>query len=186
MTRLASHHFDLYHAELLKIQKIANHSSLLVTRLFMPYWRTIAPTVVKDLQRRPQIAQYISDLLGMSVSEFLGLTQVYTIPYLVLNKQREILQKISSACGQTIKALCMDHNNMAAILACILLEPSKDIERVIMNLLNMASSEFSNLDCVEDLIGAESILTASELLKAASEENEERKSKVYQDFRLLV
>lgn len=144
----------------------------------MPYWRTVAPTVVKDLQRRPQVAQYMSDLLAMSIGDFLCLTQVYTIPYLVLNKQRDILKKISNASGLTTKMLCMDHSNTAAILACILLEPSKDMERVIMNLLNAASSEFNTIDCAENFMRAEPILTASELLKAASEENDENKSKV--------
>ena len=152
----------------------------------MPYWRTVAPTVVKDLQRRPQVAQYISDLLAMSIGEFLCLTQVHTIPYLVLNKQRDILQKISKASGLTTKTLCTDHSNMGAILACILLEPSKNMEHLIMNLLNSASSEFNSIGCAEDFLRAEPILTASELLKAASEENDENKTKVDRAFRLQV
>lgn len=136
----------------------------------MPYWRTIAPTVVKDIQRRPQIAQYLSDLLGMSVSEFLCLTQVYTIPYLVLTKKRDALQKIADACGRTVQSLCMNHSNMAAILACILLQTSNDVESVVMALLKAASPGFNEISCVE-LISAEPYLTASELLKAASDDN---------------
>lgn len=156
---------------------MTKHSSFLVARLFRPYWRTVAPTVIKDLQRRPQIPQYMSDLLGISVPEFLSLSQMYTIPYLVLTKKREILQKIANACGRTTKALCMDHNNMAAILAYILLQSSGEMESVIMNLLNAVSSEFSNLDCAE-LVRAEPILTASELLKAAGEDDDVKKAKV--------
>lgn len=133
--------------------------------------------MVQDLHRRPQIAQYISDLLSMSVAEFLCLTQVHTIPYLVLTKKRDILQKIANACSRTIGALCMDHNNMAAILACIMLHSSNDTEHVIMSLLNEVSSEFGSLGCLE-LIRAEPILTASELLKAASEDNAATKSNV--------
>lgn len=143
----------------------------------MPYWRTIAQYVVKDLLRRPQVAQHLSDLLAMSVSEFLCLTQVYTIPFLVLTKKRDILQKIADACGCTIMPLCMDHNNMAAILSCILLQPSEDVEIVIMALFNAASPDFSQLDHI-DLIRAEPILTASELLKAASEDDLALRSRV--------
>lgn len=150
-------------------------------RLFMPYWRTIAPSVVKDLLRRPQVAQHLSDLLSMRVSEFLCLTQVYTIPFLVLTKKRDILQKIADACGCTIMPLCMDHNNMAAILSCILLQVSEDTENVIMALFNAASPDFSQIDHVE-LIRAEPILTASELLKAASEDNPGLKSRVSTDL----
>ena len=146
-------------------------------RLFTPYWRTIAPYVVKDLLRRPQVAQYLSDLLAMSVSEFLCLTQVYTIPFVVLTKKRDILQRIADACGCAIMPLCMDHNNFAAILSCILLQPSEHMENVIVTLFHAASPDFKKLDHV-DLIKAEPILTASELLKAASEENPDSKSKV--------
>lgn len=146
-------------------------------RLLMPYWRTIAPHVVKDILRRPQVAQHLSDLLAMSVSEFLCLTQVYTVPFLVLTKRRDILQKIADACGYTIMQLCMDHNNMAAILSCILLQPSEDMENVIEALFNAASPDFGQLDHI-DIIRAEPILTASELLKAASEDNPSLKSRV--------
>ncbi len=143
----------------------------------MPYWRTIAPTVVKDLHRRPQIAQYISELLAMSVSEFLILTQVYTIPYLVLTKKGEILEEVAKACGRPIGALCMDRNNMAAILACILLQSSEDMESVVMKLLTAVSSEFGELDWA-NLVWAEAVLTASELLKVASEDKKFKRPKV--------
>lgn len=177
MKRLAGYLAEKDENNISQIQKISKYSSFLVMRLFMPYWRTIAPTVVKDLQRRPQIAQYLSDLLAMNVSEFLCLTQVHTVPYLVLTKKKDTLQRIADASGRTTKALCMDHNNMAATLACILLHSSDDLENVIMTLLNAVTSEFSNIDCME-LVNAEPILTASELLKAASDDNNVKKSKV--------
>lgn len=113
------------------------------------------------------------------------MSRVYTIPYLVLTKKREVLHKIANACGRTTKAMCMDHTNMAAILACILLESSGEMESVIINLLNAVSSEFSNLDCAE-LVRAEPILTASELLKAAGEDNEVKKAKVNFEFQSEV
>lgn len=160
-----------------QIQKISKHSPYLAMQLFMPFWRTIAPTVVKDLQRRPQIAQYLSDLLAMSVPEFLCLTQVHTVPYLVLTKKRDILQRIADASGRTPKSLCMDHNNIAAILACVLLNSSDDMENTIRNLLNTVSLEFSSIDYTE-FVKAEPILTASELLKTASDENSTEKPKV--------
>lgn len=136
----------------------------------MPYWGTVAPIVVKDLHRRPQIAQYISDLLGMSVDEFLVLTQVYTIPYFVLTKKRDILQKIAQACGQPIGLLCMDHNNMAAILTFILLHPSDDMDSIYLKFLAALSSEFSDVRWKE-LLWAQAASIATELLKVASEGN---------------
>lgn len=136
----------------------------------MPYWGTVAPTVVKDLHRRPQIAQYISDLLGMGVEEFLVLTQVYTVPYFVLTKKRDILQKIAQACGHSIGLLCMDHSNMGAILTCILLHPSDDMGSVYLKFLAALSSEFKEVRW-KDLLWAQAVSIASELLKVASEGN---------------
>lgn len=143
----------------------------------MPYWGTVAPTVVKDLYRRPQIAQYMSDLLGMSVDEFLVLTQVYTVPYFVLTKKREILQKIAQACGQSIGLLCMDRHNMDAILTCILLHPSDDMESIYFKFLVTLSSEFKDVRWKE-LIWAQAASIASELLKVAGEGNHVKGRKV--------
>ena len=146
-------------------------------KLFAPYWRTIAVTVVQDVHRRPQIAQQISDLLAMSVSDFLSMTQVQTVPFFVLTKKQDILQRIADACGQSIMALCREHNNMAAILSCVLLRNSSDVENLVMALLNAVSPEFGSVDCVE-LLKSEPQSTASELLKAAGENDDIKRPKV--------
>ncbi len=146
-------------------------------KLFAPYWRTIAVTVVQDIQRRPQIAQQISDLLAMSVSDFLSMTQVHTVPFFVLTKKQDVLQRIADACGQSIMVLCREHNNLAAILSCVLLQTSSDVESLVMALLNAVSPEFGNVDCAE-LLKSEPQSTASELLRAAGENDEIKRPKV--------
>lgn len=150
-------------------------------KLFAPYWRTIAVNVVQDLQRKPQVAQQMSDLLAMSVSDFLSMTQVHTVPFFVLTKKQDILQRIADACGQSIMALCREHNNLAAILSCVLLQYSSDVESMVMNLLHAVSPEYSNVDCAE-LLKSEPQATAAELLRAAGEDNDLKKSKVSQCF----
>ena len=146
-------------------------------KLFAPYWRTIAVTIVQDLLRRPQVAQQISDLLAMSVAEFLVLTQVHTVPFFVLTKKQDILQRIADARGDSIMILCREHNNLAAILSCILLRAPDDIESLVMNLLNAVSPEFGNVDCAE-LLKSEPQATAAELLRTASDDDEVKQSKV--------
>jgi serine/threonine-protein kinase ATR len=163
-----------------KIQRISIYSLSTPMRLFTPYWRTIAVMVVQDLQRRPQVAQQMSDLLAMTVTDFLRLTQYYTTPVLVLTKKRDILQRVAGACGRSIKDQCMDHNNLAAILAYILLQPLKDTEEMIMGLLQAVSAEFDQVDCAE-LVKGEPMLTASELLKAAGENDDVKRSRVSYD-----
>lgn len=161
----------------LQVQRISNHSQYSALKLFAPYWRTIAITVVEDIQRRPQTVQQMSDLLAMSVSDFLSMTQVHTVPFFVLTKRQEILQRIADACGQSIMVLCREHNNLAAILSCVLLRSSHDVETLVMALLNAISPEFSNVDCAE-LLKSEPQATASELLRAAGEEDDAKRSKV--------
>ena len=152
-------------------------------RLFAPYWRTIAVAVVQDLHRRPQIAHQISDMLATSVADFLTLTQVHTVPFCVLTKRKDVLQRIADACGQSIMALCREHNNLAAILSCILLRGSHNVESLVMTLLNAVSPEFSNVDCAE-LLKSEPQATASELLRVAGGNDEIRKSRVSGDDEL--
>ena len=166
-----------HHADGTQIQKISNHSHFSAIKLFAPYWRTIAVTVVQDIHRRPQVAQQISDLLAMSVSDFLSMTQVHTVPFLVLTKKQDVLQRIADACGQSIMVLCREHNNLAAILSCVLLRTSKDAESLVMALLNAVSPEFGNVDCAE-LLKSEPQSTASELLRAAGENDGMKESKV--------
>ena len=132
---------------------------------------------MNEIQRRPQIAQQLSDLLGMTVSEFLLFTQTYTIPYLVLTKKRDILQRVADSCNRSPKTLCMEHSNLAAILACILLQDSDNMENMIMVLFAAVSPEFSKIDYTE-LLKAEQPLTASELLKAAGEDDDSKRKKV--------
>ena len=163
----------------IQLQRLSSHSSFAAMRLFTPYWRTIAITVVKELQTRPQIAQQLSDLLTISVPEFLVLTQTFTIPYLVLTKRRDILQRIAQARGGdcSLWTLCIDTTNMAAILAYLLIQPSTDIESMIITLLTEITPEFSNVDLAE-LAKAEPITIATELLKAAAEDDEVQRPKV--------
>ena len=148
-------------------------------RLFSPYWRTVSVNIIKDLQSRPQIAQYMCDLLNIKVPELLRLTQLYTVPYLVLTKKRDLLQRVADANDPSIsiESLCMKSTNMAAILAYLLVRPSTDVESMTIGLLVEAAQEFRNVD-LADLIRPEAILVVTHLLKAAGEEDDSRKPRV--------
>lgn len=113
----------------------------------------------------------------MTVSELLRLTQNYTLPYLVLTKQRDILQRIADACGSSIKNICMDHTNMSTILAYIMLRTTSEAEVTIMTAFEIISAEFANVNCSE-LVKTEPVLIASELLKAAGDADDATKLRV--------
>lgn len=153
-------------------------------RLFDPYWRTVATTVVKDLYARPQIIQRICDLLNIKVPDFLILTQTYTIPYLISAKKRQVLQRIADARSPeySIWSLCTEPANMAATLAYLLLQPSTDVEHMVMASLYEASPEFKDFN-LEIAINSVPIPIACELLKVAGEEDEEKKTRVRLNYR---
>lgn len=134
-------------------------------------------TAVQDLSRRPQIAQYLSDLLDLTLPNLLIHIQLHVVPFLVLKKRQDILQRIADAKNQSISELCREHDNMAAILANILLQTPSNVEQLILNLLTAASQDFSTVNSA-DLLMSEPQATASELLKFAGEYDEQRKPKV--------
>lgn len=114
----------------------------------------------------------------MNVSEFLVLTQVHTVPYFVLTKKHDILQKIAEACHQSIMGLCREHNNLAAILSSLMIQATTDTETLVMSLLNAVSAEFENVDCTE-LLRSEPQATAAELLKLGVDNDRDAMAKVW-------
>ncbi|KAI9844262.1 MAG: serine/threonine-protein kinase M1 [Sclerophora amabilis] len=155
-----------------ELLKISSAHSMTPRQLLSPFWRSIATTVIKDLQTRPQTAQGLSDLLGFNVSDLLVLTQSHTLPYLILSKKKEVIKRIAQARndGSTIWSMCYEKANMAAILALLLVQQSTDVEKTTMALLCNASEEFKEFDLVE-LARSDPTRLACELLKAAGEED---------------
>ncbi|KAL9615276.1 MAG: hypothetical protein Q9167_000247 [Letrouitia subvulpina] len=136
-----------------------------------------------------QLVKYLGHtnqlICGLAYDELLKETQAFTIPYLVLTKRRDILQKVADACGQTIRTICMEHSNMASILTNILLCPSEDVEGMVVTLLRSASSEFNQIDCAE-LVRTEPVLIASELLKVAGDADRYKGSKAREALHFLA
>jgi serine/threonine-protein kinase ATR len=148
--------------------------------LFKPFWSSIAMLVVKDLITCPQKAQQLSELLGMSVHEMLILTQTDTVPYLILMKKRDVLQRIAQArsATTTIQDLWLQPSkNLAAVLSLLLVQPSADVEQSAVDLLQEAAPGFSETD-LSALVKVDPILIACEILKHAGDFQEAKKPNV--------
>ena len=156
--------------------------------LIRPFWRSIGIIVIKDLQTRPQKAQQLSELLELSVSQMLVITQTETLPYLVLTKKKETLQRIALARGTSVQDICMQpRKNLAAILALLLRQPSNNIEKTAMDILVEIAPEFQeNGNDLSSWIKLEPVLVACELLKAAAEEDSTKKPQVCSPLSLSV
>lgn len=140
---------------------------------------TVSVTVVKNLQSRPYMAEQLCDLLGMRVDDFLRLTEVHVLPYLVLTRKRDIILRVA-ATYKTTKSpfdLCSEKNNLAAILAFLLSQAPTDPEGMVMSLLAEVDSAFKGHSLAE-LVRSEPILIACELLRSLGDSGEARAEKV--------
>lgn len=167
-----------------ELEKIARTCAFSPEELFRPFWRTVAVAVVQDLFSIPQKAQQLAEFLEMTVDRFLLLTQRETIPYLVLTKKHDVLQRIAAARsyarGQkcTVQDIILQPQaNLAAILALLLSQPSTDVEATASSLLAEAEPNLKHQD-LAGLLKIDSVSVACELLKTAADEDEGRKAKV--------
>ena len=162
-----------------ELRRLASHLDIKPVELFRPFWRSVAPDVVKDLTTCPQKAQQLSDLLGLNggVDELLVLTQAETVPFLVLTKRHDILQRIAQARKSTqLQELIMDPpRNLAGVLSRLLLE-SGDTEHAAASLLQDAAPNLRNR--FVEVVKIDPILTACEMLKAAGDSDERARLRV--------
>jgi serine/threonine-protein kinase ATR len=156
--------------------------------LLKPYWNSLATHVVKDIFACPQKVQQLADLLGLAVNDLLILTQTETVPFLVLTRKKDVLQRIAQARGAstTIQDLWLQPSkNLAAVLALLLVQPSEDSEHSAIALLKDASPSFAENE-LSALVKVDPILIACEILKHAGDCPDSKKAQAHQGLRLLA
>ncbi|KAH1524885.1 hypothetical protein KXX18_005015 [Aspergillus fumigatus] len=134
-----------------ELSKLAQRLSVTSAGLFRPFWRTLSITVVKNFQSRPHMAEQLCDLLGMNVDDFLRLTEVHILPYLVLTRKRDVITRVGAAYKhiKTPFDICSEKNNLAAILAFLMSQPWSDPEGMIMSVLSDIDSAFGGRTLAE-------------------------------------
>ncbi|KAF4947550.1 hypothetical protein FGADI_10333 [Fusarium gaditjirri] len=147
-------------------------------RLFEPFWPNLAYMTTKDMVQRPQMSRAIAELLQVSVNELLLLIQTHALPWLVLDKQKDVIQKIAEARQESEVWLpLIDPANLAATLALLLIQDTDDIASFATSRLNELSTHFQTEPLV-NLLQVEPVLTVIELLKAAGDADETKKAPV--------
>jgi serine/threonine-protein kinase ATR len=147
-------------------------------QLFEPFWKSIAFRAVRDLTTRPKTARLLAELLELSVSDLLLLIQRYALPWLVLGKKRDVIQKIAEVRNETHSfEPCLDMDNVGPILALLLIQDVPDVPAHSMSLLRHVSPHFDEFNLV-DIVKIEPLMTCLELLKAAGDAEESRKPHV--------
>ncbi|CAM1502082.1 Fc.00g040660.m01.CDS01 [Cosmosporella sp. VM-42] len=146
--------------------------------LFKPYWPSLAYMATKDMVHRPQMSRAIAELLSLSVNELLLLIQTHALPWLVLDKQKGVIQKIAEARQEKeIWQPVMEGRNMAAIVAHLLVQDTEDPKGFTESRLIELHPHFRKTPLLE-LLQSEPVLIAMELLKAAGEADESQKPPV--------
>ncbi|KAI9731830.1 MAG: serine/threonine-protein kinase M1 [Claussenomyces sp. TS43310] len=169
-----------------EILMLAETLNMPVGQLFAPFWRSVAPTAIKDLQSRPQKTQLLADLLSISVSELLIKTQSYTLPWLISAKKLDVVLRIAQARGDADPWIaCLANSNLAPTLAFLLVQNVPDMESFVMDLMRNVSSYFNESDLM-DLLRIEPIGTTVELLSNAGEEDVSKKSRVRHALQYLA
>jgi serine/threonine-protein kinase ATR len=157
---------------------ISDSLGIPIGQMFKPFWRSIGPTAVKDLQSRPQTAQLVADLLRVSVSELLLSIQADVLPWLVLTKNQDVIVRIAQARGDPDPGkACLEGSNKGPIMALLLVQNVPDLESFITALYRNISQFFDGFGFV-DLLKIEPMLIAVELLQNAGEEDDSRRSRV--------
>ncbi|KAJ4263990.1 serine/threonine-protein kinase M1 [Fusarium torreyae] len=147
-------------------------------RLFEPFWPNLAYMTTKDMVQRPQMSRTIAELLQVSVNELLLLIQTHALPWLVLDKQKDVIQKIAEARRESeIWLPLIDPANLAATLALLLIQDTEDIASFAKSRLDELSTHFHN-EPLANLLQVEPVLTVIELLKAAGDAEESRKAPI--------
>ncbi|KAJ2903302.1 uncharacterized protein MKZ38_010119 [Zalerion maritima] len=159
-----------------------------IQTLFEPFWKSLAFSVVKKLPDKPQVVERVAKLLGQSVDQFLIATQRYSLPWLFLTKRVDVITRIiqaSHGASKSIAEVFTDPNNLAPILALLLVQDSPDMEQNVMGILRATSPEFEVTDLV-DFLKAEPIHLPLELFYLASDGDEHRKRQVRSALEFLA
>jgi serine/threonine-protein kinase ATR len=156
-----------YH-EILRLAEDLNRTA---TQLFKQFWSSVAMNVVKDLIKRPQKAQQLAEILEISVNELLILTQTDTVPYLILSRKKDVLQRVAQARG--IATAVQDvwlqpSKNLAAVMSLLLVQEAPDVEQAAVALLQDAAPGFVETD-LSAMVKVDPILIACEILKYAGD-----------------
>lgn len=165
-----------------ELESLADDRNTLPRELLRPYWRTIGFSVVNELHTKPQKARFVADLTtqNKSIQELLLAIQGDVLPVLVLNKRKDVLQLIAQAKKTTIEELCSQpRRHLACILALLLCQTGKDVEKRAMEALITVAPGFRHIEQeLHHLVSQEPAFAACEILELAADRDARDKEPV--------
>ena len=140
--------------------------------LMEPYWRNLAYLTTKNMNRNPQASRAVAELLQLSINELLLLIQSHALPWLVLHKSNDVIQKIAEARQEKEiwRPLVDDSNNLATTLSLLLMQDQGFEGAFAKQRLDSVSRDFES-STIHSLLQKEPVLVSLELLKAAADQD---------------
>ncbi|EQL03330.1 phosphatidylinositol 3 [Ophiocordyceps sinensis CO18] len=169
-----------------ELLNLAESRSRSPRRLFEPFWKNLAYMVTKEMVHRPQRSRAIAELLQISVNELLLLIQSHALPWLVLENRQDVIQKIAEARREMEPWHALtDGPNLATILALLLVQDADNMANFTKSRLDAVSPHFHRLTLL-DLFQSEPVLTALELLRAATVADAVRQQVIHKALHLMA
>lgn len=171
-----------------EITNLANYRKATARRLLEPFWRNLAYLTVKDIFKRPQTTQMVADLLKTSVTELLLIIQSHALPWLVLHRRKDIIQRFLDARKEALALsqrdsekiwtmLYFDDANISTILSRLLVQDEPDIEEFVRSLL-FDVCQIDEVPSLKELVSSTPVPITVELLKMSGEGDESMKTTV--------
>lgn len=165
-----------------EITNLATYRKATPRRLLEPFWRSLAYLTVKDIFKRPQTTQMVADLLKTSITELLLIIQSHALPWLVLHRKKDIIQRFLEARRETLTLsqrdseqvwtmIYIDDNNISAILSRLLVQDEPDIEEYIRSVL-LDVCQNDKVPSLKELLSSNPVQITMELLKMSGEGDE--------------
>lgn len=171
-----------------EMTNLAIHRKTTPRRLLEPFWRSLAYLTVKDMFTRPQTTQMVADLLKTNVTELLLLIQPHALPWLVLHRRKDVIQRFLDARKETLAPsqrdsehiwtmLYIDDANLSTILSRLLVQDEPQLEEYVGSVLRDVC-QTAEVPSLKELLSTNPVPTTLELLKMSGEADETTRATV--------
>ncbi|WWD19107.1 hypothetical protein CI109_103565 [Kwoniella shandongensis] len=139
------------------VRVAAGHHNKTPYTLISPFLEDISVLLAENLARSPDMIAETMQFIGFTRQNFLSTTLQYTLPALVLTRNREALQHVASIVKERLGVLLMD--NIANILARVFLHPQQT-DNSLKFLVTLIQNMTSGNPKAQPVISAASLMTA--------------------------
>lgn len=171
-----------------EITNLATYRKTTPRRLLEPFWRNLAYLTIKDIFTRPQTTQMVADLLKTSITELLLIIQSHALPWLVLHRKKDIIQRFLDARREALAPsqrdgeetwamLYIDDANNSTIFARLLVQDEVDIEDYIRSILSDVC-QTDEVPSLKELVSSNPVPITLELLKMSGEGDDSMRTTV--------